>query len=218
MRHFVRTTWILAAVLGIGVLVSSCGDDDEGGVTEVDPTQVRATVRVDGAAESGVVVGLFATGGTTALQESTTGANGQVTFEVDPGTYDVEVEIPSGLELEEGETARVSATVEEGETTSVSFDLVAPVGQSVVHVSVGENGLNFSPENAPITVGTTVVWTNAATMFHTITPDGHSEWSAGSVSQEGDTFSHTFETVGEFPYYCEPHRGQGMTGTITVEQ
>ena len=41
-------------------------------------------------------------------------------------------------------------------------------------------------------------------------------WDSGILSQ-GATFTHTFNTVGSFPYYCTPH-GQccGMTGMVTV--
>jgi plastocyanin len=58
---------------------------------------------------------------------------------------------------------------------------------------------------------------NGASIFHTITPDGHSEWEEVSMNNEGDEFTHVFNTPGEYPYYCDPHRGAGMTGTITVE-
>ena len=42
-------------------------------------------------------------------------------------------------------------------------------------------------------------------------PDG--TFDSGNMAT-GDTFSHTFDTAGDFPYYCTPH--PWMTGTVTV--
>ncbi len=53
-------------------------------------------------------------------------------------------------------------------------------------------------------------------MLHTVTPQGHTEWSAANLSSNGSTFVHTFDTPGTYAYYCQPHLGQGMTGTVTV--
>ena len=33
----------------------------------------------------------------------------------------------------------------------------------------------------------------------------------------GETFEVRFDQVGTFPYYCNPHRSLGMTGTIIVQ-
>ena len=36
------------------------------------------------------------------------------------------------------------------------------------------------------------------------------------LGEEGETFTRTFETAGDYAYYCEPHRGAGMNGAVTV--
>lgn len=213
MRKFVRNAWTLAAVLGAGLLVASCGDDGGGNGTEPDPTQIRATVRADGAARSGVTVSLFASGGTTSTQDATTNASGQVTFQVDAGTYDVEVEIPEGLEMAQAQTSRRAVTVAEGATESLTFDLAEPVDPNVKQVTL--NAATFSPAEVTIDVGMTIRWVNGQAITHTITPDGHSEWNKATVTDEGETFEHTFNTAGEFDYLCEFHP-PGMVGTITV--
>lgn len=215
MRKFVRTAWTLATVLGVGVL-SSCGGGDGGGgggTTDPDPTQIRATVRADGSARSGVTVSLFEGAGTTASEEGTTGGSGQVTFEVDPGTYDVEIEVPEGLEMAEGQTSRRTVTVAEGATASQTFDLVTPSDPNVTEVTL--NASSFSPSSVTIDVGQTVRWVNGAAITHTITPDGHSEWAGVTVNDEGETFEHTFDATGAFDYLCQFHAG--MTGTVTVD-
>ena len=89
-------------------------------------------------------------------------------------------------------------------------------GDSGVVEVAAMGDLTFSPADVTIEPGTTVRWVNNSDLFHTVTPDGHSEWSHQDLAS-GATFEHTFETEGTFPYYCEPHLSQGMTGTITVE-
>ncbi|MDD4990080.1 MAG: cupredoxin domain-containing protein [Candidatus Pacebacteria bacterium] len=69
----------------------------------------------------------------------------------------------------------------------------------------------FSPKEAEIKTGTTVVWTNKD-------PISHSVKLAGVQSQEletGQSFEYTFAMPGEYVYYCGLH--PSMQGTITVE-
>ena len=93
----------------------------------------------------------------------------------------------------------------------------------------------FSPAPLTITVGTTVKWTNSGKVSHTATSDQTpADWNSGTVSPAGTgtcdpndpyctpgttpagTYQRTFNTAGTFPYHCEVHKLQGMTGTITV--
>jgi len=36
------------------------------------------------------------------------------------------------------------------------------------------------------------------------------------LGDEGDSFVMKFDTKGDYAYYCEPHRGAGMNGMLTV--
>jgi plastocyanin len=36
------------------------------------------------------------------------------------------------------------------------------------------------------------------------------------LNAPGETYSVTLKTPGTYGYYCEPHQGGGMVGTITV--
>lgn len=76
---------------------------------------------------------------------------------------------------------------------------------------------SFSPSEVRIEAGSTIRWRNAGTVTHTITPDGHSEWADTTLTEEGETFEHTFDTPGDFDYHCVPHLANGMTGVIRVE-
>jgi plastocyanin len=79
------------------------------------------------------------------------------------------------------------------------------------------SGLRFDPSDLTVSPGTTVRWVNEASITHTVTPDGHTEWQEWATGSQGQTFEHTFASAGTFPYYCEPHRGDGMTGVIRVQ-
>lgn len=89
----------------------------------------------------------------------------------------------------------------------------------VVEVQLTQS-LTFSDDDVTIEPGTTVRWVNQYDIYHTVTPrDSEQEgvWTRQEMN-EGDTFEHTFEVSGQtYEYYCEPHEGDGMTGTITVE-
>ena len=90
-------------------------------------------------------------------------------------------------------------------------------------VAVGPDGsLVFTPgteEPLQITPGTTVefVWESDN---HNIVVDSQPEdagWSGHEpIENTGFTYSHTFETLGEYEYYCQPHESAGMLGAIEV--
>jgi plastocyanin len=86
----------------------------------------------------------------------------------------------------------------------------------------------FSPSSLDIRVGDTVhgVWEASG---HTVTSgargnaDGlfcspNDGTCAGSqTSGRGSTYDHRFTTPGIFPYFCRPHYGSGMSGSVTVQ-
>ncbi|MFB6353289.1 MAG: plastocyanin/azurin family copper-binding protein [Halobacteriales archaeon] len=97
--------------------------------------------------------------------------------------------------------------------------------------------LTFAPEAIEIPAGTTVVWENVGSIGHTVTayedkiPQGADYFASGGFDSEqaardgypkqgnvqaGETFEHTFETAGEYGYFCIPHELNGMVGTVTV--
>lgn len=215
MQWIQRGVLTVAVLITAGLLVASC---DSGGTEPPPPppeTEISATVTADGSALSDVTVELYASGGSSSLDSGTTGSDGEVVFTgMDAGTYELEIDVPTGYVLPSGESDRKSVMVAEGGSSSVSFTLESDA--SVVEVRL-TSSLTFDPASVTVEPGTTVRWINDANIFHTITPDGHSEWSRAEVSSTGDTFSVTFDSEGSFPYYCEPHLSQGMTGTVDVQ-
>lgn len=100
------------------------------------------------------------------------------------------------------------------------------------------DGLAFQPETLTVEVGTTVTWENTGSAAHTVTayeddlPSGAEYFASGGFDSEsaaragypgdggvggGESYEHTFERAGTFPYFCIPHEGAGMTGEIVVE-
>ena len=80
----------------------------------------------------------------------------------------------------------------------------------------------YAPNPININVGDTVTWTNKDTQPHTVTsgsggqPDGKFDSSPNFNPLMGpqQTFSHTFEEAGQYPYYCGLH--VNMVGTVVV--
>ncbi len=74
---------------------------------------------------------------------------------------------------------------------------------------------NFTFKNQVVTVkpGTTVIWTNADDIPHTVTSTTGAFKS--KVLDTGDKFSFTFAKAGNFGYFCSLH--PHMTGTVIVK-
>jgi len=84
------------------------------------------------------------------------------------------------------------------------------------------SGKGFSPQEIVVSVGTTVVWTNKDTVGHTIISGNASDTNAGTIFDTGPRwpagakFEHTFDTVGEFQYFCTIY--PWMTGKVIVAE
>jgi plastocyanin len=82
---------------------------------------------------------------------------------------------------------------------------------------VEARNIAFEPAQLTVAVGTTVTWTNADVVRHTVTsgapgePDGTFD---EPLAAEGSA-SVTFDEPGTFVYHCDLHRN--MTGEVVVE-
>jgi plastocyanin len=81
----------------------------------------------------------------------------------------------------------------------------------------------FFPANITINVGDTVTWTDRQGNHDTVSGasgDANGVWNSNDqyhrLMTPGETFSHTFNVPGTFPYYCTPHWTFGMIGTVRV--
>jgi plastocyanin len=107
--------------------------------------------------------------------------------------------------------------------------LVCDGGVTNRMVTVAPNGtLTFSPDTLTICRGDTVTWmwgsdSHTVTSGTGCTPDNQfcspndTNCATAATSITGATYSHTFPAAGTFPYFCRPHCGSGMTGSIVVQ-
>ena len=80
-------------------------------------------------------------------------------------------------------------------------------GGQQVAISIGSN---FSPANVTVPAGSVVTWTNNDGSPHTATGQG---FDSGNLNN-GQTYSHTFNTPGTYQYVCSYH--SDMVGTLKV--
>jgi plastocyanin len=68
----------------------------------------------------------------------------------------------------------------------------------------------FNPAEITIRAGESVTWTNQDIVQHTATSGNPGDADLGAIFRsaslgQGGTFTHTFNDVGEFVYFCEFH-------------
>ncbi|MEO5903677.1 MAG: plastocyanin/azurin family copper-binding protein [Gemmatimonadaceae bacterium] len=78
----------------------------------------------------------------------------------------------------------------------------------------GMKNINYQQGRLQIKAGTTVEWTNADPLPHSVTAVDKS-FNSGLI-QPGKTFRHTFTRAGTFSYFCMPH--PFMKGVIVVKE
>ena len=99
------------------------------------------------------------------------------------------------------------------------------------------DGQRFDPETLTVSAGDTVTWTNESSETHTVTayedkiPSADAYFASGGSATEkdarstlseglidpGETFEAAFDQPGIYEYFCLPHEGSGMKGSIVVE-
>jgi plastocyanin len=128
-------------------------------------------------------------------------------------------------------TSSGNTTTASGNETTTAANGTASEGQSggggpTEEVTVGPGGsLVFEPAEITIAPGTTIKWVWESDN-HNVVPESQPEgadWQGteGAPDKTYDTgheYSHTFETEGEYEYFCQPHKTAGMVGTITVQE
>jgi len=101
------------------------------------------------------------------------------------------------------------ATATPVETPATSATPTPATGQQV-EVEVFNFG--FRPAEITVSSGTAVVWVNTSPTTHTVT-DKERRWDSGFL-ESGQRFQMTFETPGEYEYWCLLH--PDMEGKVVV--
>ncbi len=81
-------------------------------------------------------------------------------------------------------------------------------------VTVEIRDMKYAPETLVIPTGTKVTWINRDDAPHTVTDRGRK--FASAALDTGDSYSYTFESPGEFTYFCTIH--QFMVGKVVVRR
>merc|ERR1719235_2719072 len=101
-----------------------------------------------------------------------------------------------------------------------------PVANADVKLGSDSGGLAFVPSELTIKSGEVIKFVNNVGFPHNVVfdedqvPEGV---SAEKISKEdylnaaGETYELKLDKPGKYSYYCEPHQGAGMKGTITVQ-
>ena len=85
--------------------------------------------------------------------------------------------------------------------------------------TVDVSSFSFSPKNLTIQAGDIVRWQRVSGTHTTTSGEScvaDQLWDA-PIDAAHTSFQGQFNSVGNFPYFCRPHCGSGMTGTINVE-
>ena len=96
---------------------------------------------------------------------------------------------------------------------TVISDVVSAAPAPAPAASVSIANFTFKAQVLTVKPGTTVTWTNADDIPHTVTSTSGAFKS--KVLDSGDKFSFTFAKAGQFGYYCALH--PHMTGTVIVK-
>ena len=87
-----------------------------------------------------------------------------------------------------------------------------------VDVQMGYDGnLVFEPNEITINAGDSVHFVNNMLPPHNVVVEDHDELSHEALAMmPGEEFDITFSEVGDYTFWCGPHKGAGMIGTIHV--
>lgn len=96
-------------------------------------------------------------------------------------------------------------------TNAAPILLPAQPQQSATDVKI--DNFSFSPANLEIKAGTTVTWTNADDIPHTVV--SNDKIFKSKVLDTDQKFSFTFDKPGTYPYFCSLH--PKMTAKVVVQ-
>jgi len=87
-----------------------------------------------------------------------------------------------------------------------------------IDVTMGSGGnLIFEPSDVTINAGDTIHFVNNMLPPHNIIVEGRADLSRESLMfNPGESQDILFADAGDYTFFCGPHQGAGMTGTIHV--
>ena len=91
---------------------------------------------------------------------------------------------------------------------------------TTVEVKLGTDSgmLAFEPSKITINAGDKIKFVNNKLAPHNAVFDGNESLSHTDLAfAPGESWEKTFASAGTYDFYCEPHRGAGMVGTVVVK-
>lgn len=134
---------------------------------------------------------------------------------------------PASGQDSEDQNGNTTESTGDGHTDAHGSSLDSPSASATVSMETNDDSSHFEPHVVWVEQGGTVTW-EVGSGSHTTTayaegndvpqriPDSANAWDSGTLSEQGKTFEHTFETVGVYDYFCVPHEATGMLGTVIV--
>lgn len=114
-------------------------------------------------------------------------------------------------------------------TANGTDDVGGSVGSNTIMMVTEGSGYYFDPIGLSVESGETVTFeiqsgSHSATAYKegtssasvTRIPDEAEAFNSETLSEQGATYEHTFETTGTYDYFCIPHKTLGMVGRIVV--
>ena len=88
-----------------------------------------------------------------------------------------------------------------------------------VDVVMGSGGnLVFDPAEVTIKAGESIHFVNGMLPPHNVVVEDHPELGHDGLAMLPDeSFDVTFSEAGDYTYWCAPHKGAGMVGSVHVE-
>ncbi|GEM_PF-1585770 len=121
-------------------------------------------------------------------------------------TYDTKEQCQSAVTAPPAQTTQPTPTP----SKTTPSEPPAPTTQTL---SIDIKNFAFATTTITINKGDTIIWTNQDPAGHTVTSDSGSELASSTINK-GESYTHTFNTVGTFAYHCIPH--SGMKATVVV--
>jgi plastocyanin len=119
-----------------------------------------------------------------------------------------------GGDDDDGDSGGSAATTEQTATTEKAGGSGGGAATTAKKVDIVD--IDYEPRDITVAKGTTITWTNAGQLPHTVTKENGpgSDFDSDTV-QPGDTFEQKFDTAGKIDYICTIHDNQ--RGSVTVQ-
>lgn len=123
------------------------------------------------------------------------------------------------LEALEEQATDDQAAEDTAATIDIPDDALDLTGFDSVDIDIQDNA--FVQRVVVVTAGTEIVWTNNGRNEHNVRPSIEGAFepiSTLALAEKGQSASLTFDSPGDFPYFCSLHgtAGNGQTGRVIV--